>query len=413
MRACRSATHAASLLLGLAACTSAASDTTASVSTRDSSGVTIVEHGLVDLTSLPQWRLDSTAFVRIGVTDGDEGYQFNRIVYATLRADGSIAVIDRSMTLRVFGSTGTLRWTVGRSGEGPGEFRAPNRVEALATTGSTTDTLLVWDIAHGRFSFFVEPEGLVREASLPALARRAAWLGLVDDRGALFEQRAFERVTEGTRQAMAAPSTLLRADANFSTVTELGTHAQALEYQEGNDPNGGFSGAIFAAYVRYASNDDGYWKLDPDLTEVQRIGVNGQRRIVRWQAGARTVTSADVDSMIALWLADARTPAQREAITRYAATHPRAARFPVYDTLLVADDGALWLRDYVREHADDGVRRWSRMAPDGSAFTTRLEHDASLRVLRVRDNEVLAVERDELDVETLVRFRIVGGSIAR
>jgi hypothetical protein len=49
------------------------------------------------------------------------------------------------------------------------------------------------------------------------------------------------------------------------------------------------------------------------------------------------------------------------------------------------------------------------MAPDGSAFTARLEHDASLRLLRVRENDVLAVERDELDVETLVRFRMMGG----
>lgn len=253
----------------------------------------------------------------------------------------------------------------------------------------------------------------MREVSLPALAQRAIWLGLLSNRGAVFEQRSFERVTEGARQALSAPSTILRADPLLSTVTELGSHSQTLEYQEGNHPDGAFSADIFAAFVRFAANDDGYWLLEPDLAEVRRFAVNGQQRVVRWQADDRAVTSADVNAVIALWLAESRTPAQREAIERYAATHPRAARFPVYDTLLVAADGALWLRDYVREHADDGVRRWTRMAPDGSAFTARLEHDASLRLLRVLDDEVLAVERDELDVERLVRYRILNGVRAR
>lgn len=104
MIGCRSVTIAIALLSGLTGCSRAESDLLAAVFTRDSAGVTIVEHGRVGLAALPHLRLDSAPLVRVGVTDGDEGYQFNRIIDATVRADGSIAVLDRSMTLRVFGS---------------------------------------------------------------------------------------------------------------------------------------------------------------------------------------------------------------------------------------------------------------------------------------------------------------------
>jgi hypothetical protein len=401
------------LLLLTVACRDTDSERPATAAVRDSAGVSIVDHGPVDFAGLPQLRLDGEAMVRIGVTDGDEAYQFNRIADATLRADGSIAVLDASHTLRVFDSTGTLRWTTGRSGDGPGEFRAPLRVEVLAATGTALDTLLVWDIRHGRFSLFVEPVGLVGEAPFPTLAGRAAWLGLLDGREALFEQRTFDRTTEGAREALATPTTLLRANATRSTVTALGEQPQIMQYQEGNDPDGAFSPAIFAGFVRFAPAGDGYWMGDPAFTQLQRIGMDGARQLVRWRGDERAVTSADVDAVISRWLAEARTQAVRDAIARYAATHPRAERFPAYDTLLVGEDGGLWLRDYLPEHEDDGVRRWTRLSRDGRAFTARLEHPATVRLLRVRDDEVLAVERDEFDVERLVRYRIAPGASAR
>jgi len=75
-------------------------------SARDSAGVTIVEHERVTLASLPQLSLAATPIVCSGVTNGDEGDHFNRIVDATVRADGSIAVLERSLTLRVEGDRG-------------------------------------------------------------------------------------------------------------------------------------------------------------------------------------------------------------------------------------------------------------------------------------------------------------------
>jgi hypothetical protein len=391
------------MVVVLAACERAPSSKAPTV--RDSAGVAIVEHGAVDVSALPRYELSPEPLLRIGTVDGDEAYQFATITDATLRPDGSVAVLDRSRTLRVFDSTGTLRWTTGRSGDGPGEFRAALRIASLPGSAPTGDTLLVWDVALGRLSSFVEPIGLVHSVRAAELAGRAEWLGPLRDGSALFEQRQVERTTVNARAAVATRSALLRSDSTRAQFTSLGTYAQVVQYQEGGSDDGAFSPAIFAGIVRFAATEDGYWVGDPDYSEVRQVRDSSVHRIVRWRGPDRTVATADVEALKARYSADAQSVEQRDALERYFAHHPVAERFPAFDMLLVAADGALWVRDAVREHTDDDMRRWTRFSSDGTALQGRLEHRAALRVLRIASDRVLAVERDALDVEQLVVYR--------
>ncbi len=73
--------------------------------------------------------------------------------------DGSVAVLDRSQTIRVFDGQGALRWTAGGEGEGPGEFRWAQMVTEIPG-----DSLLVWDAASGRLTVFTLDSLLVRDA---------------------------------------------------------------------------------------------------------------------------------------------------------------------------------------------------------------------------------------------------------
>lgn len=392
------------MVVMLAACERAPSSKAPTV--RDSADVAIVEHGAVDVSVLPRYELSPEPLLRIGTVDGDEAYQFATITDATLRHDGSVAVLDRSRTLRVFDSTGTLRWTTGRSGDGPGEFRAALRIASLPGSAPTGDTLLVWDVALGRLSWFMEPVGLVHSVRAAELAGRADWLGPLRDGSALFEQRQVERTTVNARAAVTTRSALLRSDRTHAQFTTLGTYPQAVQYQEGGSDDGAFSPAIFGGIVRFAATADGYWVGDPDYSEVRQVRDSSLHRIVRWRGPDRTVATADVEALKARYSADARSVEQRDALERYFANHPVAEQFPAFDALLVAADGALWVRDAVREHTDDGMRRWTRFSPDGTALEGRLEHRAALRVLRIASDRVLAVERDALDVEQLVVYRL-------
>lgn len=67
--------------------------------------------------------VESTPFVTIGVEEGEDAYQFERVVDALVSADGRILVADGDAhELRIFDSTGKHLSTLGRVGAGPMEF---------------------------------------------------------------------------------------------------------------------------------------------------------------------------------------------------------------------------------------------------------------------------------------------------
>ncbi|MBA3852782.1 MAG: hypothetical protein C0503_00115 [Gemmatimonas sp.] len=67
--------------------------------------------------------VESTPFLTIGVEEGEDAYQFERVVDALVSVDGRILVADGDAhELRIFDSTGKHVSTLGRVGAGPMEF---------------------------------------------------------------------------------------------------------------------------------------------------------------------------------------------------------------------------------------------------------------------------------------------------
>ncbi len=96
------------------------------------------------------WRLVEPPLVEIGVQEGEEPYQLHRAAGSVRLADGRIVVLNAgSRELRFYGPEGTHQRSVGREGEGPGEFRFPTRLRKVSE-----DTLLVWDQGLQRISLF-------------------------------------------------------------------------------------------------------------------------------------------------------------------------------------------------------------------------------------------------------------------
>lgn len=65
--------------------------------------------------------------VSIGMLNGPDEYIFGQVVSLARAEDGTIYVMDRQVpALRVYDSDGTYRATLGRGGEGPGEYKQPD-----------------------------------------------------------------------------------------------------------------------------------------------------------------------------------------------------------------------------------------------------------------------------------------------
>lgn len=128
---------------------------------RDSAGITIVENSSPGWEAGHRWRLSGEPSLTIGAVDGDDpAYQFSMIAGITRLSDGRIAVLDyASRNLRYFDAEGKHALTVGRAGQGPGEFRSPQGL--LRING---DTIVVDDPARPRRRLFFGADGaFIRE----------------------------------------------------------------------------------------------------------------------------------------------------------------------------------------------------------------------------------------------------------
>jgi len=106
---------------------------------------------LVRTTGGSIWR-DTVALVRelsIGVLDGEDAYLLGAVGGLDVDSGGHMYVVDRqAKNVRVFSAEGVHIRTIGRGGEGPGEFLRPDCVRA------TSDGRIIVRDAPWRFSVF-------------------------------------------------------------------------------------------------------------------------------------------------------------------------------------------------------------------------------------------------------------------
>jgi hypothetical protein len=85
----------------------------------------------------------------IGVMEGEDAYVFGSIRGIDVDSSGRILVVDgQARELRIFSAAGEHLQTIGRSGDGPGEFRRPDHVRVAS------DGRMVVRDAPTRFSVF-------------------------------------------------------------------------------------------------------------------------------------------------------------------------------------------------------------------------------------------------------------------
>jgi hypothetical protein len=142
---------------GLTACDKPGEDT----GTIDSAGVRIVDNARPQIVR--EWaRVDSEPELEIGKVEGTEPYLFSRLRTAAMRSTGEIVVVDRgAQEIRIFDPRGIHLRSLGRTGEGPGEFLA---IDAIRLT--SPDTVLVWDATLLRLSWFTLDGKFVKDQSL-------------------------------------------------------------------------------------------------------------------------------------------------------------------------------------------------------------------------------------------------------
>ena len=380
---------------------------------RDSAGVTIVE---LDPNAPPvaTWRVEDAPVTVIGAVETDETQQFVRIRKVLRNDDGDVYVLDGPIgEVRVFDAGGAFRRTIGRKGNGPGEFRMPMHMWLGAD-----DSLHVWDAQYGPLSVFDASGRLDRTEDLD----RAGLVRLLDT------VQPYEGAIPVNDESLVIPS---RSDPGGPFQPPEGPYRPSLEMMlvrpsAGESIHLGTYGGVsqqwldgpgepvpiilpfWRHYQIATSARHGLVALgDTDVYEIRIHTADGRLlQVVRRPDGPwrRGPTAVELDDEKALRLAGTSPDLQAwRARAQDEATDPDL--FPAHGRLLFDDEGNLWVEEY-RTPADT-VTRWTVFGRDGTPLSL-VATPVDLVVHHIGRNHVAGVRRDDLDVETVAVHALTG-----
>ena len=384
--------------------------------TRDSAGIEIVENHAPERLPGSFWTIDSEPEIVIGGREdpsgaaGDSSHLVWQVYGLARLDDGRVAVLSAgNRQLAIFTSSGQLVRTIGRAGEGPGEFTRPDFLQYLPP-----DTLAVWDLWFGPVAYF-DPEGNL-------LKQRSLDLGLIIERTGGNAESPRHPMPDGSFVIRAtggdpiqpapgsvyrgSPTDFLRVDSSYAT-----HHLGAWPLMEMWYPGPGIDAPPFPYYYVVDSHVAGggdplvIYVSEGDRNEIHQFAPDGTLlRIIRRTTDPVPLT----DRSCQAWL---QTAGEGED-PRILEMQPVRESYPPVGALVVDTEGYLWVREW--SASESGMPdQWSVFSPDGRwlgiipgappDFIPCMPHGAPCWI---GSEFFLTVRRDELGVERVEGYRI-------
>jgi hypothetical protein len=366
----------------LAACGSEAAGPRVVV--RDSAGIQIVENGPVKelppaFQISPTWRLDLGGAKDSPDEELDPGAPF---LNATRLSDGRFVVSDMS-AVKVFDANGRYVSTIGRSGDGPGEFR-----QLRAVCVAPGDTIIALGNGAPRVSAFDRDGNHVRTFNVKDEYVEGS--GCFEDGSLLIHSPA-----RPNPQSALPPASGEEIDL-INTVTRIGSDGHVLGVV------GDFPSGTFNLFIEQVMNTVPHGRLlyvgDGDLPEIRVYTMDGKLlRIIRWEQARIPVTDEVLKEQV---VRSAGTGAPQSVIDRRltrARTMPQPATVPAYFRIQVDAAGRIWVEDHPIESAPP--RPWTVFDSAGRGLgrvvAPKISGARSSEIASVSRNEAVVTWRDE------------------
>jgi len=398
------------------ACTDASPSETTTVV--DSASVRIVTNLPASIEAVEVWSLSTEPVVEIGAGATPDVPLYQVTDVTPLDADRVAVGTNTPPQTLIFGAHGTLAATLGREGEGPGEFATVTSVVPL-----DGDSVAVWDQNRRRISVFTGDGRYVREVDLSGLALLTplaaasmdgltAWTHLLPSAPGSFVLFQVGLTGDPGPGVIRVEAPSYRITAAGAEQARLGPFPGQELYHFGAGQGGMYPYPLGAA--TYGATVGGAFVVGTaDAPEYRVFGVTGApERIVRWPDHDRTVGGpllAEWTEVRATWFAS-MSAGQREFLDRM----PQPERFPAYDGIIAGDGGRVWVGEYVGPleipypplHVRVPERSWLVFDAAG-ALTATVRTPMGFQPHAVRDERIWGVFTDELDVESIRAYEVV------
>ena len=389
----------AALLTLLLACDSAPPPDPPTLVT-DSAGVRIVHSHPANSDATCTIRAEPA--VVIGDDETDENQWFSRLGDVARMSDGSIVAVDRGANqIRVYDPEGRHLRTMGRQGEGPGEFEN-GPFQMWIADG---DTIWAGDYFPWRYNLFTAEGEFVRGIDLtPQFINSSSGGGVLGNGYSVNSSESWSRKAD-----FSVADTMI-VEAHGPGGQLIDTLARIPNGRWGQDDHEALSTfwlpRLFHAGAKVDAGGSTVALAYGMDTEVRVLDDElNLRLIVRWTEPGREVTAADVDA----WRDDYVENRERPDFSPMAEAHdatisedrPVAELFPAISTVMVGRDGRIWVRQYDRPREDRG---WLAFNPDGQFLCHLAPPRGSIR--EFGPDYVLLRQESELGVQTVRLHRL-------
>lgn len=318
-----------------------------------------------------------------------------------LLADGGIVVAQQT-TVSFFDADGGFRRSVGREGDGPGDFRQIQRIMPIGP-----DSVGVWDTGNQRFTVLGLDGGVGSTVQPhPTFGNLIPAVGVLEDRSLVLTNGLdLASIFGGGNGRQRHPLLALRyAASSGELVDTLATlsGSELFAWVSG----GSFSFRIlpFGKVSAFALSSGRLYGGSGDAQEISAWipGSSTPVAVVRWKGDPVPVTPGDRSTYEEEQLAEA-SEAGRQAEADRLATIEYPEHMPPFSGLLTDDAGRLWVRE--GSAGSDGTWSWHVFGPEGARLG-RVRLSTALRLLRVRGDLIYGVHETELGHESVRAYRI-------
>lgn len=347
---------------------------------------------------LPQWHLGPP---RQSV--GGEALPLHRVRRAAFLSGGEIVIADGGNTrVLIVSPAGVLLRSFGKSGSGPGDF------QMLWDLAVIRDTILTYDTGLQRVSLW-KPSGDFIQASSLAI-----------DPGRMFTLRTFVSPSEfiitgranrfsGLRGLYTDTVAIVKLDARTGVSSTLGRRAWEQQYFYPEAHGSQTYSTPFLGQALLAATTGRLLTVPLAGAEVEIARPDGSPGTtlplpVSRRPFDRTLIDSYRDSMIRLNRRAGAGPANEARLRdMFGPDFPLPMHRPVIELISVVGK-EVWLRAFPTGRA---TTTWYVVDAEHERLAGQLELPAGWRVLGGNERSVLVLQRDELDVESLVVFDVI------
>lgn len=324
-----------------------------------------------------------------------ERYFIGSIQDLAVTSGGRMVVLDGEAThLKILRPDGTLLDTLGRQGQGPGEFQRPRQVHT-----ARGDSVHVFDVVGDRLTVFTPPPS-------PTFARSVLVTSDVGNLTQVYvlEDRLAGRFTPGytRKEGLRRPSPAFwRAihETGVAGDTLLTAHRRKVATFFGG-PGAAIAYLPFGRETRVAPGPDArLYHGSTDSLHIKATSLDGTTEgIASVPAEPVPVTEAARDSALQDY------PEKLRSTLRSALPEMK----PAFTDLVVADDGRLWVERPAKTAEPDTTTWWVLDPAPKAIQEVQLPSEVAIEV--VQDGTVYGTTTTENGAPAVVRYRVRAGN---